>query len=187
MDLRDYQEMPDQGLFEKIQRRLLLRRVAWWTGIVVAVAAVVTVVAILMPGQPSDGVEQTVPVAENTVVAEELQAEPMAMTKEHSLAVVKETVVRVPETAVPATVTIAQEPIAAEAVSVVNLEQNTMVEVETPVSNVSMDIEEKSVVDIETEPVNEAMSNTKAGQSTPEQPHVDNVLCVVYKLLNSKL
>ena len=40
MDLKDYREMPDEGLFEKIERRVRLRRVARVTGMVLAVAVV---------------------------------------------------------------------------------------------------------------------------------------------------
>ena len=42
MDLRDYREMPDEGLFEKIERRVRLRR---WTRLGGVVAAVVVLAA----------------------------------------------------------------------------------------------------------------------------------------------
>ena len=38
MDLKDYREMPDSGLFEKIERRVVRRRVARMGGVVLAVA-----------------------------------------------------------------------------------------------------------------------------------------------------
>ena len=45
MDLRDYREMPNEGLFEKIERRVRLRRLVRVGG-VAAAAAVVTVAAV---------------------------------------------------------------------------------------------------------------------------------------------
>lgn len=40
IDLKDYREQPDEGLFEKIQRRVAMRRVARTAGIVASVAVV---------------------------------------------------------------------------------------------------------------------------------------------------
>ena len=49
MDLRDYREMPDEGLFEKIERRVRLRRWTRLGGVVAAVVVLATGAVWLLP------------------------------------------------------------------------------------------------------------------------------------------
>lgn len=99
MKLKDYRETPDEGLFEKIERRLAVRRAARIGGTVlagVAVAAVVfAVVSVLALQDKREGdrqqlaaveTQETVVVAENNVVtatevvAENAQERPVRTT-----------------------------------------------------------------------------------------------------------
>ena len=96
MDLREYKEMPDDGLYEKIEHRLRLRR---WvrTGAVTAVVAVVAVVTtLLLPwGKGVDTVAQktasvqapVMAVTEGTAAtAPDLTAQPATVQHEESVA-----------------------------------------------------------------------------------------------------
>lgn len=76
MDLKDYREMPENGLFEKIQRKLALRRALRMGGAVLGVAAVVGTAAVLMWPKPvaEEVAVATVQPAVNETIA---AAEPM--------------------------------------------------------------------------------------------------------------
>ena len=49
MDLRDYREMPDEGIFDKIERRVRMRRWLRVGAVALAVAAVAVAVPLLLP------------------------------------------------------------------------------------------------------------------------------------------
>ena len=59
MDLRDYREKPDDGLFEKIQHRLAVRRAMRVGGAVLAGVAVVSVAAVLLFGAKGQRANET--------------------------------------------------------------------------------------------------------------------------------
>lgn len=79
MDLKDYREMPDEGVYEKIARRVRLRRVARIGGVVSVVAVVAMTAGILLPYLTTSAKEPArVAVAEVPVVSnpEEIVAQP---------------------------------------------------------------------------------------------------------------
>ena len=80
MNIKDYREMPDDGLFEKIQRRLAVRRAMRIGGVVAAVAAVVTVAAIMLwpKGQEAEMAAVQQQSAAPVAVADEPQSMPVA-------------------------------------------------------------------------------------------------------------
>ena len=73
MDWRDYREMPDDGLFEKIERRVRLRRWARIGGVTAAVVAVAVAVPLMLPWDNSVEVEPEVVAVTTTTATSCLQ------------------------------------------------------------------------------------------------------------------
>ncbi len=79
MDLKDYKEMPEDGLFEKIQRKLAVRRATRIGGAVLGAVAVIGTAAVLMWPQSNAEVATMAsvqPLAEETAVVVEPAAAP---------------------------------------------------------------------------------------------------------------
>lgn len=178
MDLRDYREMPDNGMFEKIEHRMRVRRVtrlAVSAGVVVA--AVGTVLLLGVGGrkvevalQPSSLSPQTVAAVE---VPEVTTVEPV-VGQQHEAEVVTNGQVAKEVAAVQQTPAEREEvlvydcdfgvPVVEETKSTVT-EKPVQVAEENPIA-----VEEKRVQEVET-PVAE-----KGGTPTQETQHYDNIL-----------
>lgn len=59
MNLKDYKMQPDEGLYEQIEKRLKVRRMARVWGSVAGVAAVCVAVVLMMTGSPADEPQET--------------------------------------------------------------------------------------------------------------------------------
>ncbi|MBR4738410.1 MAG: gliding motility-associated C-terminal domain-containing protein [Bacteroidales bacterium] len=178
MDLKNYREMPDSGLYEKIERRVRMRRVARVGGM--TLAAVVVVGAAVWLLVPAGGTEKSAP----TEVAAVQTTHPATPTETLSEAV-KTLEIREAAPAVQQTVAPEERPVE-EAIQI----QTTS----TAVAEAVTTIGDKVVVKSETtEPLTTAPASlateerlemasadtvhpTKGGNPTSETQHYDNVL-----------
>ena len=178
MDLRDYRELPDNGMFEKIERRLRVRRAARIAVAVTVVAAVAGVVLLLEVGgrKPEVGLQasslnspmvtaagQPEVAMEQPVAGRQQQAEVVTdrQVEKEDVAILQSPAVREEEMAVDV---VSGSPVAEVTKPTVN-EVPVQIAVEEPVA-----VEAKEVQEIE-KPVAE-----KGGAPTQETQHYDNLL-----------
>lgn len=176
MDLRDYREMPDEGLFGKIERRVRMRRLARIGGVVLAVVAVAGVAVALYPKQTSTIKQQPVQLA----LAEPQQEELTVVTVEPQPTVM-EPVAKVQSEVAAASVTptaeVREEEVVYDCVFGNPLPAENpqrVVEDRNPVT-VSGTVPEP-VVSEETPVVVENTPAEKDGSQIPVTPHYDNLL-----------
>ena len=175
MDLRDYREMPDEGLFGKIERRVSMRRWMRIGAVVLAVVAVAGVAVALYPKQTSTIKQQPVQLA----LAEPQQEELTVMTVEPQPTVM-EPVVKVQSEVAAASVTptaeVREEEVVYDCVFGNPLPAENpqrVVEDRNPVT-VSGAVPEPAVS--EEAPVVENTPVEKGGTPAPSTPHYDNLL-----------
>lgn len=175
MDLRDYREMPDEGLFGKIERRVRMRRLARIGGVVLAVVAVAGVAVALYPKQTSTIKQQPVQLA----LAEPQQEELTVMTVEPQPTVM-EPVAKVQSEVAAASVTPTAE-VREEEVVYDCVFGNPL-----PAENPQRVVEDRNPVTVsgavpepvasEEAPVVENTPVEKGGTPAPSTPHYDNLL-----------
>ena len=173
MDLKDYREMPDSGLYEKIERRVRLRRMARLGGVVAAATVAVVAVVWLLPSSTAVAESASpVEVAAVEVASPTLQQETVAVNEEVigstevapvAPNVKEEYAVAAPVAVMPTTVA-AVEPVAPAAPVAV-----------APIA-VADEVVLTSVEESQPSQVADTVHPAKVGGTEPEAVHYDNVL-----------
>lgn len=191
MDLKEYRAMPDDGLFEKIERRLLRRRLLRWGGMVAGVAVVaVAAVWMLHNGNKADD-----PTFEGATALETHQEHAMSDLRNETAEVRYEASDMKPATASVNAECGMRNAELTEASSNANpqTQSSALHTLRSPLATLTgsenptlpaatIQHEELPVTDlIPDEPkeegrVAEATPQAKSGESVPETPHYDNIL-----------
>ncbi len=180
MDLRDFREMPDEGLFEKIERRLLVRRWLRIGGVTMAVAALVVAGVWLMKPDAEDGQVAQMAVAEAettspqavvpTATVDDLSMAPATVGRQ-----VAEASVAVAENTSLSTVTVQPLTPVVSVAEVANMPAQPVLP-STSVAPSKTDVADLIVDPQTTETSVVTAPQPKSGTPVPEQPHEDNVL-----------
>lgn len=176
MDWKEYREMPDDGLFEKIERRVRLRRWARVGGVAAAIAVVATAVLLMLPRDKSTVEEpEVVAVVTSTdTILEESQevqrqsaVQPVVLQQKQVVS--KQQISAVDAIPMPAMMQ------GGGAVQGVHNQEPVL-----PPATVQAEVVPVTDLIIEDkEPVNTSAATVpavKSGESTPSTPHYDNVL-----------
>lgn len=178
MDLKNYIEMPDEGVYEKIEQRLVLRRWLRVGGIMLATMAVVGAgMWLLSPrNEAADSSMQTVAVVqqesmlempEETVALQQTEATTLSTVASNHNEVVPPTNHPLPTTPLPAT------PLPATRYQ---LPEPQPVLPSPSVKPAQNEMAELILEPQATEPATATTQSAKSGETPTPTPHVDNVL-----------
>lgn len=177
MDLREYKGTPDEGLYEKIEHRLRLRRRVRTGAVAAVVAAVAVALPLLLPSgkeagtvaQETASVEAPVmAVAEGTTATTpELMPQPATVQHEESVAQPeRRTTADVVPAPLPDSPTVPSQHLQEQP----SLPPTTVRLDEDALADLIMEVDEG---DNAAEP---ATTTAKSGEGTPDTPHYDNLL-----------